>query len=101
VNVKARLQQVDRRVLSDHEAKRCRALARGEHWQVWEEDLIWWSPDQQRWQPLTENLLPRRRRWLILESEEGYRPAHIWEVGEAFELAPALESRLTSRAERP
>jgi hypothetical protein len=98
VYVKASLQPVERRSLSDHEAKRCRALARGEHWEVWEESLLWWSPDQMRWQPL-DDMLPRRRRWLILESEEGYRAAHIWEIGEAFGLSPALERDLA--ADRP
>jgi hypothetical protein len=100
VHVKANLKPVERRSLSDHEAKRCRALARGEHWEVWEESLLWWSPDQQRWQPLTEDLLPRRRRWLLVESEEGSRAAHIWEVGEAFGLSPALEPELAARPER-
>lgn len=88
MQVKATMRPLDRGRLSEHEAKRCRALARGLYWQVLEEHVTWWSPDDQSWLPLVDELLPRRRRFLVLETEQGYELAHIWEVGDDFELPP-------------
>ncbi|MCH7577546.1 MAG: hypothetical protein IH822_07100 [Chloroflexi bacterium] len=39
-----------------------------------------------RWEPLQEELLPHRRRWLVIETEEGYAAALIWNVGDNFAL---------------
>ncbi len=61
-------------------------MARGQHWEVWEEDILWWSPDKVRWQPLEAAVLPRRRRWLIVEGEEGSRASLIWDLDSAFTL---------------
>jgi hypothetical protein len=99
MHVKASMRPIDRKSLSDHEVKRCRAVARGQHWEVWEESILWWSPDQQRWQPLEEGLLPRRRRWLIVEGEEGLQAALIWDVGDTFTL-PATSEHTEAAPER-
>lgn len=61
-------------------------MVKGQPWEVWEEEILWWSPDRQRWQPLEPEILPHRRRWLIVEPEEGYAAALIWEVEDAFKL---------------
>ena len=86
MHVKVSMSPVDRGSLSPHEAKRCRAVARGQLWEVWEEDILWWSPDRERWQPLGAEALPRRRRWLMVETEEGFQAALIWDVDDAFKL---------------
>lgn len=98
MHMKASMRQLDRASLSEHEAKRCRALARGRHWDVWEEHLLWWSPDRQRWQPVEDNALPRKRRWLIVETEDGSTVALIWEAGDDFALPqPQRDDPLTKR----
>jgi hypothetical protein len=91
VHVKVSMRPIQRGSLSEHEAKRCRAVAKGRYWEVWEEDILWWSPDQQRWHPLEAESLPRRRRWLIVETEEGYAANLIWEVDDTFRLPSADE----------
>ncbi len=86
MHVKISMRPTDKSDLSEHEVKRCRAVARGQHWDVWEESILWWSTDQERWEPPHEDLLPHRRRWLIVETEEGYQPALTWNVGDDFQL---------------
>ncbi len=86
VHVKVSMCLIARGSLSEHEAKRCRAAAKGRYWDVWEEDILWWSPDRERWQPLEAEELPRRRRWLMVETESGFAVALIWEVEDAFKL---------------
>ncbi len=93
MHVKASMRPISRRSLSDHEVKRCRAVARGQHWEVWEESILWWSQDQARWQPLEEETLPRRRRWMVVETEDGFQAALIWDVGDAFTLPITSEQR--------
>lgn len=39
------------------------------------EDILWWSMDRQHWSPVDESLWPRKKRWLVVESEEGVYPA--------------------------
>jgi len=82
------MRPIDRRNLSRHEAKRCRAVAKGQHWEAWEESILWWSPDHERWQPLEAESLPHRRRWLIVETDEGLEVALLWEIGEGLEPLP-------------
>ena len=91
MHVKVSMRSIDRGTLSEHEAKRCRTIARGQHWDVWEEDLLWWSPDRVRWQPLDAQILPRRRRWLMLDTEEGRRAALIWDMGDALRPSEVVE----------
>ena len=86
------MQPVQRSNLSEHEVKRCRAVARG-NWEVWEESIMWWSPDQQRWYPVEADVMPRRRRWLVLETEEGFRVVLIWEAGGDAFMLPAADHR--------
>ena len=86
MHVKISMRPVDKSDLSEHEVKRCRAVARGQHWDVWEESILWWSTDRERWEPLHEDLLPHRRRWLVVETEEGCQAALIWNVGDHFQL---------------
>ena len=57
------MKAVPRDHLSEHEQKRCRAIARGRRWQVLEEDILWWSLDKQGWQPVEEPMWQERRRW--------------------------------------
>ncbi len=83
---KLSMKPVQRSSLSEHEMKRCRALARGQPWEVWEEDILWWSLDRQSWLPVDESLWQLRRRWLLVESEEGVTPALLWEIAEGLEL---------------
>ena len=52
MHVKLSMKRVRRDVLSEHEMKRCRAEARGNAWGVYEEDILWWSLDRERWDPL-------------------------------------------------
>jgi len=78
------MRPIDRGSLSEHEAKRCRAMARRQPWAVWEEDILWWSPDRERWEPLEAESLPPRRRWLIVETEEGLAAALIWDIGQSW-----------------
>ena len=85
---KLSMKPVQRARLSEHELKRCRALARGHRWQVFEEDILWWSLDRQGWLPVEDSLWPRRRRWLLVETEEGAAPALIWDVGHGLGLPP-------------
>lgn len=85
--VKLTMKAVPRRTLSDHELKRCRALAKGRPWQVIEEDILWWSLDRQSWQPVDDALWPDRRRWLMVETEEGIMPLCIWETKEGLGLS--------------
>lgn len=86
------MRPIDSGSLSEHEAKRCRAAAKGRFWEVWEEDILWWSPDKERWEPLDEEVLPRRRRWLVVETEEGFAVALIWNAEDSFRL-PSDEGR--------
>ena len=89
MHAKLSMQPVQRSNLSEHELKRCRAVARGNHWEVWEESIMWWSPDQQRWHPVEADVVPRHRRWLLLETEEGFRVALIWNAGDDAFMLPA------------
>lgn len=91
MHVKVSMKAVPRRTLSDHEMKRCRALAKGHAWQVIEEDILWWSLDRQNWQPADDVLWPERRRWLMVETEDGVSPQSIWTVREGLGLAFAKE----------
>ena len=75
--------------------KRCCAMARRQPWEVWEEDILWWSPDRQRWQPLEAESLPRRRRWLLVETVEGLAAALIWEAGDGLALPAATPQAAT------
>lgn len=93
MQVKASMRQVERQTLSEHELKRCRAEARGNPWEVWEEHILWWGADPQRLQPLQDDLLPRHRRWLFVETEQGVLPAMVWEVGDDFDLPPSSRRR--------
>lgn len=93
MHVKISMRPVDKSDLSEHEVKRCRAVARRQHWDVWEESILWWSTDQERWEPLHEDSLPHRRRWLVVETEEGYQAALIWNVGDDFHLPAGGERR--------
>ena len=93
------MQPVDKGNLSQHEVKRCHAVARGSYWEVWEESIMWWSPDQQRWHPVEVDVMPRHRRWLVLETEEGFRVALIWNAGDEFML-PAPDRRYEPLAEQ-
>jgi hypothetical protein len=88
--VKVSMKPVPRSQLSEHELKRCRAIARGRAWDVWEEDIWWWSLDRRSWNPLDEAHWPRKLRWLLVETEEGIAPALIWEANHPNSL-PALE----------
>ena len=83
---KLTMKPLDRSGLSDHELKRCRAVAKGQPWQVWEERTLWWSLDRQCWLPLDDSLWQQRRRWLMVETEEGLMPVLLWEVGHGLEL---------------
>ena len=93
VHAKLSMQPVQRSILSEHEVKRCRAVARGNHWEVWEESIMWWSPDQQRWHPVEADVVPRHRRWLLLETEEGFRVALIWNAWDDAFMLPAPNRR--------
>jgi hypothetical protein len=95
------MRPLDRSRLSAHEVKRCRAIAHGQYWEVWEENLLWWSPDEQRWQPVQDDVLPRRRRWLVLETEEGYATGLIWEAGDDFSLPAATPRAPRAPARQP
>lgn len=94
--VKVSMRPVPRSQLSEHELKRCRAVARGRAWDVWEEDIWWWSLDRQSWQPLEESLWPRRLRWLLVETEEAIAPALVWEAQHPNALAPLGDDRQPS-----
>ena len=83
---KLSMKPLERASLSEHELKRCRAMAKGQPWQVWEEDVLWWSLDRQCWFPLDDAVWQRRRRWLMVEAEEGVIPALLWEIGHGLEL---------------
>lgn len=83
---KLSMKPVDQSSLSEHELKRCHAIAKGQPWQVWEEDILWWSLDRQCWLPVDDSLWQQRRRWLMVETEEGTVPVLIWEVGSGLEL---------------
>lgn len=91
MHVKISMKAVPRSKLSEHELKRCRAVARGSAWQVLEEDILWWSLDKQSWLPVDDDYWPSRRRWLMVETEQGVTPAQLWEVGDAE--IPADEPR--------
>ena len=93
MHAKLSMQPVQKSNLSEHEVKRCRAVARGNHWDVWEESIVWWSPDQQRWHPVEADVVPRHRRWLLLETEEGFRVALIWNAGDDEFVLPAPDRR--------
>jgi hypothetical protein len=85
MHVKLTMKQVARSGLSDHELKRCRVEARGNPWQVWEEDVLWWSLDRVSWQPVNdEQWQQRRRRWLMVEAEDGIYPAILWDITEGL-----------------
>lgn len=87
MHVKLTMKAVPRRALSEHELKRCRAVAAGHAWQVIEEDILWWSLDRQSWLPVDDALWPERRRWLMVETEEGIQPALIWQTKEGLGLS--------------
>ncbi len=53
-----------------------------------EESILWWSQDQARWQPLEEEILPRQRRWIVVETEDGYRA----KAGDQAAVAELLET---------
>jgi hypothetical protein len=89
VQVKASMRPVDRQDLSQHELKRCRAVARGNPWEVWEEHIIWWGADPNHMQPVQNDLLQRHRRWLFVDTESGVNPALCWEIGDDFDLPPS------------
>src|SRR3972149_6452155 len=93
VHAKLSMQPVGKSSLSEHEVKRCRAVARGSHWQGREESLMWWSPAQQRWHPVEADVMPRPRRWLLLETEEGFRVALIWNAGDDEFALPTPDRR--------
>jgi hypothetical protein len=79
------MKQVQRSGLSDHELKRCRLEARGNPWQVWEEDVLWWSLDRASWHPVSDDQWQqRRRRWLMVEAEDGVYPAILWDITEGM-----------------
>ncbi|MEX0801410.1 MAG: hypothetical protein WD379_09360 [Dehalococcoidia bacterium] len=100
MHVKATMRPVPREDLTEHEVKRCRAIARGNAWEVWEEHVLWWGPDPQRQMPLQEDIVPRRRRWLIIELEDGLVPGFVWEVGDDFDLpAPPRLSEVRARVD--
>ncbi len=86
MHVKVSMKAVPRRTLSEHELKRCRALAKGHAWQVIEEDILWWSLDRQSWLPVDDAMWPERRRWLMVETEEGILPLSIWQANEGLGL---------------
>lgn len=67
-------------------------MARHQPWAVWEEDILWWNPYRQRWQPPEAESLPRRRRWLIVETEEGFAAALTWDVDDALMLPATVSS---------
>jgi hypothetical protein len=91
MHVKVSMRPIARADLTEHEAKRCGAAAKGRHWEIWEEDILWWSPDREGWRPLLVEVLPRRRRWMMVETEDGYAAALIWEVEEDSLRLPAEE----------
>lgn len=82
---KLSMKPVNRSSLSEHELKRCHAIAKGQPWRVWEEDILWWSLDRQSWLPVDDSLW-QQRRWLMVETAEGMLPALIWEVRNGLEL---------------
>jgi hypothetical protein len=85
--VKMSMKEVHRAALSEHERKRCRIESRGNPWQVWEEDILWWSLDRASWQPVYDELWQqRRRRWLMVEAEDGTYPALLWDVTEGVQI---------------
>ena len=91
MHVKLSMKRVRRDALSEHEMKRCRTQARGNAWGVYEEDILWWSLDREHWDPVDESLWPRKRRWLIVETEEGAHPALLWDVTEDPQI-PRMQS---------
>lgn len=80
MHVKVTMKAVPRSALTEQELKRCRAFARGNRWQVLEEDVVWWSLDRQSWLPVEDALIDHRRRWLMVESEYGVSPVFLWDV---------------------
>ena len=80
MNVKTTMKAVPRGTLSEHELKRCRAVAHGNAWQVLEEDILWWSLDKRSWLPVEDDFWPNRRRWLMVETEQGVTPALLWDT---------------------
>lgn len=80
MHVKTTMKAVPRSTLSEHELKRCRAVARGNAWQVLEEDILWWSLDKRSWLPVEDDFWPNRRRWLMVETEQGVTPALLWDT---------------------
>ncbi len=92
------MKAVPRRTLSEHELKRCRGVVRGHAWQVLEEDILWWSLDKRSWLPVEDNFWPVRRRWLMVENEDGVSPALIWEVREGLGLEAAEEDPDAARS---
>jgi hypothetical protein len=86
MHVKISMKPVPRARLTEHEIKRCRVEARGQPWQVFEEDILWWSLDRQSWLPVNDELWQQKRRWLMVETEAGVVPAVLWEISEAVTL---------------
>ncbi len=90
MHTRASLRPVARASLSEHELKRCRAEAGGYQWQVFEEDILWWSLDRQTWLPVDDAMWQRRRRWLLVEREDGAQPVYMWDVSDVV-FVPAAE----------
>ena len=99
MHVKLSMKRLARDQLSEHELKRCRAEARGSAWGVWEEDILWWSMDREHWSPVDESLWPRKKRWLVVESEEGVYPALLWDVTDDAQI-PRIARAPQSEAPR-
>ena len=91
MHVKTTMKAVPRSTLSEHELKRCRAVARGNAWQVLEEDILWWSLDKRSWLPVEDDFWPNRRRWLMVETEQGISPALLWDTRKDLGLTLAGE----------
>ena len=83
---KVSMRPLERSELSEHEVKRCRAIAKHRPWDVWQEEILWWSPDRVSWAPLDDALWQVRRRCLLVQTEEGQLPAYVWIVGEGLDL---------------
>lgn len=51
------------------------------------------SPDQQRWYHVEVDVMPRRHRWLVLETAEGFWVALTWGAGDDAFMLPAADHR--------
>jgi hypothetical protein len=94
--VKLSMKEVHRAALSEHERKRCRLESRGSPWQVYEEDILWWSFDKVSWMPVyDEKWQQRRRRWLMVEAEDGTYPALLWDITEGLMIPSETRGPVT------